>query len=353
MSGNSIPWGVTWRKALVSAPRLVPDAVLRLTSPEGPQPVVIKISSRGEHLIPLYVFIPTSATTDPLPVLVDFHGGGFVLGSCQEQAPFCAKLCRELQCVAISVDYRLGPYAQFPAALEDAEDVISALLNPSEPGYADLRSGINDWLSRKGRSEVKLDANKIALSGFSSGGNLALNLVMDKQSPPLDRPSRSPFPADHANEIPVLMYYAAIDLRKLPSEREIVDGMHEVPKSLIASLDLEQNLMPTYLPQEKRTDIRASPALADVSGLHIKARCLLLLASKDSLSVQNQTWAKQVADAGRGDHVNVQMFVGATHGWTQYPDSWLDANAYESKYEAIKKGREFVGGYWHTRETEV
>lgn len=342
-------WGVTWRKALVSAPRLVPDAVLRFTSPEGPQPVVIKIPSRGQHLIPLYVFIPRSTNYNPpavVPVAIDFHGGGFVLGSCSEQAPFCAKLCRELNCVAISVDYRLGPYAQFPAALEDAEDVLNAVLKLSEPGYAQLRSSINDYLASRGRPGIKLDTTRIALSGFSSGGNLALNLVMSMRSPPLPKPWPSPFPTDFPNEIPVLLYYAAIDLRMLPLEREVIDGFHEVPKSFIASLELEQHLMPTYLPREQRTHLRASVGLAEISGLHEKARCLLILAEKDSLTLQNELWMQKAADAGRSKDISVQKFMGVPHGWTQYPDSWLDSNALDAKYEAHGKAVEFVRSYW-------
>jgi len=350
----SQPWAVTWRKALVSAPRLVPDAVLRFTAPEGPQPVVLDIPSRGSHSIPVYVFIPLSETstgqntTSPnLSVLLDFHGGGFVLGSCQEQAPFCAKACRELNCVAISVDYRLGPYAQFPAALEDAEDVLNAILKPSEPGYAVLRSRINDYLTKKSRPPINLDATRIALSGFSSGGNLALNLVTDINPPQLPKPWPCPIPHDFANEIPVLMYYAAVDLRKLPSEREIIAGFHEAPTTLIARLELEQNLMTTYLPRGQAENLRASPALADVKdGLHEKAKCLLILAEKDSLSIQNEVWAQKAIDAGRGKDVSIQKFMGVSHGWTQFPDSFLDRSALDKKYEAHNKAIEFVRDHW-------
>ena len=351
----SQPWAVTWRKALVSAPRLVPDAALRFLSPEGPQPIVIKLPSRGQHLIPVYVFVPpildsSQSDVPNLPVLVDFHGGGFVLGTPQEQASFCAKLCRELRCVAVSVDYRLGPYAQFPAALEDAEDVINAILEPTEPGHVALRSSINEYLTKNKRAAVQLDHNRIALSGFSSGGNLALNLVMNMNSSAtqLTEAWPCPFPSDYPSNIPVLMYYAAIDLRQLPSEREVVAGFHDAPKSFIAQLELEQHLMPTYLPRDKITHSRASPALAEVrdQGLHSQARCLLLVAEKDSLTLQNEVWMRKASAEGRGNHVFIQKYMGVPHGWTQFPDSWLDANALTTKYEAFDRGVEFVRGYW-------
>ncbi|KAK5101622.1 hypothetical protein LTS08_004080 [Lithohypha guttulata] len=334
-------------------PRILPDAVLRITSPQGPQPIVIKIPSRHKHLIPLYIFIPpttASLTADDLElsVLVDFHGGGFVLGHCHEQAPFCAKLCRELNCVAISVDYRLGPYAQFPAALEDAEDVINAILKPELAAYNKLRSGINDFLSQHRRPIVRLNTNRIALSGFSSGGNLALNLVMNIGPPELPELWPSPFPADYPSEIPVLMYYATIDMRELPSVSDIVAGFHDVPRSFIVRLELEKHLLPAYLSNDKNTNPRASPGLADVEndGLHSRARCLLVLAEMDTLSLQNEIWLQKVRDAGREKDVSIEKFLGVTHGWTQFPDSWLDADALSQKYEAQNKAVDFARGYW-------
>jgi acetyl esterase/lipase len=213
------PFGVTWRKALLSAPRLAPDAILHFTSPEGPHPIIINIPSRGSYLIPLYVFIPPSrenVSSPKLPVLVDFHGGGFIFGSCQEQAPFCAKMSRELNAVSISVDYRMGPASKFPAAIEDAEDVVNAMLDPSKPGYKELREGINQIMRRFSRSEVKLDESRIAVSGFSSGGNLALNLGLSiKASADIEKDWPTVFRSPFGRDIPLILFYPSLDCRQL------------------------------------------------------------------------------------------------------------------------------------------
>ncbi|KAH0829593.1 putative lipase 2 protein [Fonsecaea pedrosoi] len=390
------PFGISWRKALVSLPRLVPDFVLNFTASEGPQPIVFEIPSRGKHLIPVYVWVPPLRKhrhhhifhsqknaagahlkdalrpigidddhDAKLPVLIDFHGGSFILGSCQEQAPFCARMCRELNCVVISVDYRLGPYAQFPAANLDAEDVVLAVIDPSSRAFKPLREGILWEMLKQGRKPIELDEQKIAFSGFSSGGNIALNLALSiKDDPTAETDWVSPLPWDWPNDIPVLLFYPSLDARLLPHERPRPEGLNP-PSGFVERWKIEKELMPTYLPPEKRGHPRASPGLADIRardgenfGLHPKARMLLVLPQFDSLNEQSMTWIQKVRDEGRGDDLIVEEVKGVVHGWTQFPDSWISDLERKLKLDAFRRAREFLEDHWHldTRlavETEV
>lgn len=357
------PLGTTWRKALISLPRLVPDFVLRYTSSEGPQPIVIQLESRGRHKIPVYAFIPPSVSDQPdrkLPVLVDFHGGGFVWGSCQEQAPFCAKVSRELGCVALSVDYRLGPYAQFPAANEDAEDVVGAVLNASQPAYQQLRDVINKQVTAlrkaagqgKLASPVVLDETRIAFSGFSSGGNLALNMALSiKVSQEVATPWPSVIPPEFPRPLPLLLFYPSLDCRPLPSERHRPPGLNE-QTGFIASLQLEDQLMPTYLPRHRAGHPRASPGLAELSngGLHRRARIMLVLPELDSLAEQSEIWIQNVDEEGFGNILRVERFKGMLHGWTQFPDSFLDDKSRELKYKVFQKAVDYVRNIWDGKD---
>jgi acetyl esterase len=101
--------------------------------------------------LPVRVYTPEGR--GPLPIVVFFHGGGWVLGSLDTHDPFCRALCAGAGCVVVSVGYRLAPEHRFPAASEDA--------------LAATR-----WVAEHA-AEIGGDPARIALSGDSAGGNLA------------------------------------------------------------------------------------------------------------------------------------------------------------------------------------
>lgn len=350
----SQPFDVQWRKALVSLPRAVPDLALRITSPEGPQPFVLDIPSRSTYMIPVYVFVPDKideAKTRNLPVVIDFHGGGFVLGSCLEQAPFCAKLSRDLGAVVLTVDYRMGPADKHPAALHDAEDMLDAVLQPKAKGYLDLRKAIAKRIREDKQSRAKvdvdLDKTRIAISGFSSGGNIALNLGLSIPTPHAEPEWPSRIPQDFPTRIPLLLYYPSFDCRQLPSERTRPPKL-PISKGLWA--ETSDKLMPTYLPRDQAHHHRASPGLADVrDGLHPRATILLVLPELDSLAEQSETWVTKVYSENRGDDLVVERYEGMKHGWTQMPPSWLSEKEKQTRLEIFEKTVAFIRSAWDNR----
>lgn len=92
------------------------------------------------------------------PVVLNFHGGGFTLGSPMDDARWCSTVVDECNAVVIAVDYRLAPECPFPTAVEDGVDAVI-------------------WVHQNAE-ELGIDPNKIALSGFSSGANMACSVPL-------------------------------------------------------------------------------------------------------------------------------------------------------------------------------
>jgi acetyl esterase len=79
-----------------------------------------RVIAAGRREIPVRVFTPER--DGPSPVVVFFHGGGWVTGTLETHEPYCRALATEARVVVVSVDYRLAPEHKFPAGLEDCMD---------------------------------------------------------------------------------------------------------------------------------------------------------------------------------------------------------------------------------------
>ncbi len=132
------------RKAYLFYPKLsgVPENVFRIEDRLIPGPA-------GN--LPIRIYTPNSRKG--LPILVFFHGGGFVAGSLDTHDAALRAVANRCGCIVVSVAYRLAPEYEYPAAPDDA--------------YAATK-----WLAEHG-AEIGGDAHRIAVGGDGSGGNLA------------------------------------------------------------------------------------------------------------------------------------------------------------------------------------
>lgn len=135
----------------------------RLMQPQAPELAVGSVTDQQipgpAGLIPVRVYRPAANPGGgPLAVIVNFHGGGFVIGDLDTADAQCREMCRRTAAVVVSVDYRLAPEHRFPAAAEDCFAATS-------------------WVAAQAAA-LGVDATRLAVAGDSAGGNLAAVVAM-------------------------------------------------------------------------------------------------------------------------------------------------------------------------------
>jgi len=133
------------------------DAVVAVLAKQG-RPAVEMVGDISHQLIPgpggdLLARIYRPPGPGPFPVLVYFHGGGWVIANLDTYDSSCRALTKAANCMVVSVAYRLAPEHKFPAAAEDA--------------YA-----ATQWVMTNA-AQLKGDPRRVAVGGESAGGNLA------------------------------------------------------------------------------------------------------------------------------------------------------------------------------------
>ncbi|WP_243455601.1 alpha/beta hydrolase [Sphingosinicella sp. BN140058] len=205
--------------------------------------------------IPLRLY-DARGTRPPGPMLLFFHGGGFVLGDLYTHEPFCTSLAIALDLPVLAVDYRLAPEHPFPAAPEDC--IAAARWAAANP----------DQLGRSVTSLIPC--------GDSAGGNLAIVVSMALR----DAPAPIPVLAQWA------IYPAADPAGHYPSFREFSEGY------LLTRSDMDWF---TDCYRADTNDWRYAPLLKDQAGM---PPSLILTAGLDPIRDQGRAYAAALVKAG-------------------------------------------------------
>ena len=130
-----------------------------VTQPDPPDVAEVRdLSAPGPAgPVPLRLYRP-AGVAQPSPVLVYYHGGGWVIGDLDTHDVVCRALAVQANCAVVAVDYRMGPEHRFPAAVDDC---LAASL----------------WLHQHA-GRLGLDPHRFALGGDSAGGNLAAVMAL-------------------------------------------------------------------------------------------------------------------------------------------------------------------------------
>jgi acetyl esterase len=194
------------------------------------------------------------------PLLVYFHGGGWVQGSVASHDPACRLLAHLAGVRILSVEYRLAPEHPFPAG---AEDALAAYAQAAER-----------------HAELGADPARLALGGDSAGGNLA---AVTAQAAHADR--ELPVPAFQ------LLLYPALDMSRKPDSRRRFGERFLLTEESMSWYEDQYVPDPTL-----RADPRVSPLLApDLAGL---APAYIATSLADPLRDEGEDYARRLREAG-------------------------------------------------------
>ena len=227
---------------------------------------------------PISIRIYTPLGSGPFPMIVFYHGGGFVIGDIQSHDPLCRELCVKSRRVVVSVDYRLAPEFPFPAAPMDC--------------FAALQ-----WVAEHA-DELQGNKLEIVVAGDSAGGNLAAVTALQ---------ARKKLPGLLQGQIllsPVTNHYQSVT----DSYIQNATGQGLTRKSMIWFWDLYLRNSPLMKAGETTHELATPLTEDDLSDL---PPAFVLTAEKDPLLDEGNAYAERLAR--HGVEVHHTIYQGVQH----------------------------------------
>jgi len=219
---------------------------------------------------------------DTLPLLINIHGGGFVMGSPEMDDPYMMNVAENANVKILNIEYSLAPDEAFPKALDECYSVVE---------YA-----------MEHHAELKIDKKNIALCGHSAGGNLCASIcLMNSERKNLDIKC-------------AILDYPPLDIYTDASLKPT--GKRTLPVKLCRIFDASY-----CIDKENRKNPLISPIYANNEQLSAFPSTLIITAGKDSLCAEGERFRDMLDDAGVS--VKHRRFEDAIHGFTVQggPDS--------------------------------
>ncbi len=253
--------------------------------PKLPLPRVVNQTLNGRHgSIPVRLYYPRLAAG--MPLILFFHGGGWVTGSLETHDRLCRRIAQATGALVVSVDYRLAPWSKYPIPLEDCYDTVL-------------------WATAQA-TNLGADARKLMVMGDSAGGNLAAAVCLmarEYAGPKIHRQ--------------ILLYPAVDGTLSYPSHQRYA----EAPL-------LTQTAIHFFREQYMRTladtqEAYFSPLLAN--NLEQLPPAFILTAEYDPLHDEGHAFSESLTAAG-GD-VIYQDYPGMVHAFLSFPRFCSSADA--------------------------
>jgi acetyl esterase len=228
--------------------------------------------------IPLRVYRPRNAGREPLPVILNFHGGGWVSGDVRQSEWWASSIAARADVVVVSVEYRLAPEHPFPIPVEDCYDATV-------------------WVADNA-AVLGVDPDRLAVMGDSAGANMAAVVSL------MARDRGGPSIAAQ------LLIYPSVDIGSdLPSEHENANAPILTSKDIATTPGL-------YFHRSERE--MSDPYASPLRGKHHDLPpALIQTAQFDPLRDHGSVYAAALRAAGV--EVRLTNYVDAVHGYVSLP----------------------------------
>lgn len=277
------------------------------------------------------------------PVVVNFHGGGFTLGCATDDARWAGAVATQVEAVVACVEYRRAPEHPFPTAVEDGVDALI-------------------YIARNAH-ELHLDPGRVAVSGFSSGGNMALTvplrlqeelfsdeeLAASKEATPAStiNPTKAPavkvtaLDSEQSNAksvvellkalriVAVCAWYPSTDYTRTREERRATNVRkdHELWHVFTELFDRSYLQPPTL----NMGNPYLSPGVASDALLASLPREIILYTCEWDMLLDEAKALKERLRAV-GKHVEYTMVEGVPHGWDKAPNPLRQSPGVQKHY---------------------
>ncbi len=230
-------------------------------------------------VLPIRIYRPAAAAAgEQLPVVVNFHGGGWVSGNIQQSQWWASSISAEAGVVVVSIGYRLAPEHPFPIPAEDCYQATA-------------------WVAQHA-DELHVDAARLGVMGDSAGGNLAAVVSMmarDRSGPSI--------------ALQVLIYPSVDMAGDFPSETE------NATAPVLGKRDLDN--VPELYFHGTGLD-RADPYASPIRGKHHDLPpAIIQTAQYDPLRDHGTAYAAALREAGGS--ARLTNYLGAVHGYISLP----------------------------------
>jgi acetyl esterase len=259
----------------------------------------------GETPVPVRIYKPKKTVAEyNIPVIVFYHGGGYIAGSVDEYDLFARKIARDSRCIVVSVEYRLAPEFPYPAAVNDC--------------YAAL-----EWVAENAE-KWNGDPEKLVVSGESAGGGLATVMTLmahDNGGPDID--------------LQMLWYPSTMVSDEVTDSRKYFTKMtgrdYLIPESYL------RNVLERYVPDSTMWRSRyVSPVYAELTSQLPEA--LIYTCQCDPLRDEGRLYAERLSEAGVP--VTYTEVEGMVHAFM------IIGNVFPQAGDAFRRSGKFVRDYY-------